>query len=218
MRFLDLFCCCGGISRGMKDAIPTAEITGVDVTDDHDYPFNFIHSNVFDLTDEFLEKFDLIHASPPCQHYSNSISKSKRQIYPDLVARIRRRLRRTAIPFTLENIPNSPLRKDLILCGEMFGLRVIRHRIFELRGFTILQPPHIRHKNPIDKKHSYYAQVAGHGGDSYSFKIQDHKMAMGIDWVSKKHHLNQMIPPAYYEYIIRSSPFSYCPELIQIET
>lgn len=215
LKFLDLFCCCGGISKGLNKAFPDAEITGIDITDNHETPYplyDFMNEDVFDLPLSFFEQFDLIHASPPCQHYSYSMKRDARLKHPDLIARTRELLLKTGKPFTMENIPNSPLRKDLVLCGEMFGLRVIRHRIFEIHGFIVLQPPHIKHRPVIDRTHSYYAQVAGHGGNSYSFKMDDHMEAMGIDWVTDKRHLTQMIPPRYYEYIssfFLSSKVSY---------
>ena len=68
MKLLDLFCCCGGISKGYHNA-GFKECVGVDINDDHEYPYEFIHSDVFKLDLQFLKQFDLIHASPPCQHY-----------------------------------------------------------------------------------------------------------------------------------------------------
>jgi len=202
MRFLDLFCCCGGISKGIHNFNNNTDITGIDINDNHNYPFNFIHSDIFKLPLSFFEKFDLIHASPPCQHYSWATKKDKRNNHPDLVERTRNLLKKTKKPYIIENVIGAPLRKNLVLCGEMFGLRVLRHRIFEIDGFTVMQPPHIKHKPPIGKNKSYYAQVAGHGGESYSYNIGDWQKAMGIDWVKDKTHLTQMIPPKYSEYII----------------
>jgi len=159
LKFLDLFCCCGGISKGVSNVYPDADITGIDITDGHNYPFNFIQSDVFKLPLSFFEKFDLIHASPPCQHYSFSINTQRRQMYPDLVEKTRNLLKKTGKKFTIENIPGSPVRPDLILCGEYFNIRVIRHRVFEINGFTFKQPEHKKHKRPIDTTHSYYMQV-----------------------------------------------------------
>src|SRR5215510_1049547 len=89
MKILDLFCCCGGVSKGFHDANPNAEITGVDITDGHNYPYNFIHSDIFKLESSFFEQFDLIHASPPCQHYSWSTRKDRISKFPNLVERTR---------------------------------------------------------------------------------------------------------------------------------
>lgn len=201
MKLLDLFCCCGGISKGYDNN--GFECTGIDITDNHRYPYNFIHKDVFALDDSFFQKFDLIHASPPCQHYTWATKKDTRHRYPDLVGRTRNLLKKTGKPFVIENVVGAPVRKDLVLCGEMFGLRVLRHRLFEINGFTVLQPPHIKHKPPVAKKKSYYMQIAGHGGESFSYNIEDWKKAIGIDWVNDKKHLTQMIPPKYSEYISR---------------
>jgi len=203
-KILDLFCCCGGMSKGFKDAIPDALIVGVDITDDHQYPYAFMKKDVFTLPIEFMREFDLIHASPPCQQFSWSAKQWINKGYefePDLVDKIRQLLLKTGKPFIIENVVGAPVRNDLTLCGEMFGLRVLRHRIFELHGFTVMQPPHEKHKSPIDHNHSYYVNLTGHGGQSYSFKMEDWQEAIGIDWVTKKEHLTQMIPPKYAEYI-----------------
>lgn len=200
MKLLDLFCCCGGISKGYHDA-GFEEITGVDIKDDHKYPYNFIHSDVFKLPLSFFKQFDLIHASPPCQHYTFATRKTNRDKHPDLIEKTRLLLQKIGKPYTIENVPNAPLRKDLLLCGEMFeGLRIIRHRIFEIEGFKVIQQTHRKHKERIGKK-SYYMQIAGHGGDSYSFRVEDWKKAIGIAWVNDKKHLTQMIPPSYSKYI-----------------
>ena len=208
MKLLDLFCCCGGISKGFVDN--GFECTGVDITDDHQYPYNFIQSDVFDLPLSFFEEFDIIHASPPCQNYTwaASLHRNRGITYPDLVGRTRQLLNKIGKPYIMENVLGAPLRKDLVLCGVMFGLEVVRHRIFEILGFTVLQPSHIKHKPPLSNRHSAYPSVAGHGGHGYTCKFEDWKKAMGIDWVTKREHLTQMIPPKYSEYISKYFPMS----------
>jgi len=229
MKALDLFCCCGGAAVGLNNA--GFEVTGVDITDNHEYPYEFIHKNVFDLDIDFMKEFDLIWASPPCQFY---IPTNKRHAgkHPDLLPATREFLKLTGKPYIIENVPGAPIRKDVRLCGEMFGLRVVRHRLFEIEGFTVLQPPHQKHKLSVmngtavacysgginpgfwgdkekqqefrkKRKASYYAQVAGHGGDSYSFKIDDWKNAMGVHHINRREHLTQAVPPKYSEYLAR---------------
>lgn len=179
------------------------DVTGVDITDNHQYPFDFIKTDALTLGPEFLQSFDLIWASPPCQQYSWSTlcRRNKGKTYPDLVAQTSRLLEKTGRPFILENVVGAPVRNDVRLCGQMFGLRVVRHRIFEIHGFTVLQPPHQKHIMPVQSGRSYYMQVAGHGGESYSFKMKDWQKAMGIEWITKKEHLTQAIPPAYSKYL-----------------
>jgi len=207
MRILDLFCCCGGASSGLSNDGKN-KVVGVDINDNHQYPFEFIKSDIFKLEPSFFQDFDIIWASPPCQQFSIGSKRWLNLGYnmpPNLIPQTRKLLDKIGKPYIIENVPNAPLRKDLRLCGEMFGLRVIRHRIFELgNGLSVLQPPHIKHKPRIDQKHSYYSQIAGHGGDSYSYKIQDWQKDIGIDWVNDKEHLVEMIPPAYSKYIINN--------------
>jgi site-specific DNA-cytosine methylase len=210
MKILDLFCCCGGVSTGLSNnGVNT--VIGVDINNDHNYPFEFIHSDVFDLPLSFFNEFDLIWSSPPCQQFSIGSKRWLNQGYnmpANLIPQTRELLLKTGKPFIIENVPNAPLRKDLLLCGEMFeGLRVIRHRIFELNKCIVKQPLHPKHKKRIDKTHSYYCQLAGHGGDSYSYKIQDWKNASGITWINDKDHIVEMIPPKYTEYIINNIIF-----------
>lgn len=205
MRALDLFCCCGGATKGLHDA--GLEVTGVDIRDNHEYTGEFIHSDVFNLDIDFIRKFDLIWASPPCQQFSISSRHWINVGYRfdgDMIDVTRELLRKAGKPFVIENVVGSPLRKDLRLCGEMFGLRVVRHRIFEIHGFTVLQPKHIKHKPPIDYNHSWYVNMAGHGCKSYSFKMDDWKNAIGIQHINKKEHLTQAVPPKYAEYIARA--------------
>jgi Site-specific DNA methylase len=199
LKLLDLFCCCGGISKGFHNK--GWDCTGVDITNNHQYPYAFIHDDVFNLPVDYFQEFDLIHASPPCQVYTWGTRKDRKTKFVDLVDKTRQLLLKTGKPFIIENVIGAPLRKDLILCGEMFKLRVLRHRIFEIEGFTVLQPKHEKHKPPVNKTHSYYSCVSGHGGDSYSFKLEDWQRDIGIDWVNNKAHLTQMIPPKYAEYI-----------------
>lgn len=226
MKFLDLFCCCGGISKGLHNAFPDAQITGVDIKDGHNYPYEFIKSDVFDLPLSFFEQFDIIHASPPCQFYIPT-NKNKVTKHYDLISKTRELLNKTGKPYVIENVPGSPLRKDLILCGEMFGLRVIRHRLFEISGFKILQPKHEKHKLSVINGTAVPVYSGGFcpgfwgnkerrkefiqnrkENNLYNYTIQDYQKAMGIDWVNDKKHLTQMIPPAYYQYI--TEQFKMC--------
>jgi len=196
MRAIDLFCGAGGSSMGLKQA-GFSEIVGVDLNEQPEYPFKFIKANVFDLSLEFLKQFDFIWASPPCQAYSWSARRWHKD-YPDLVDRTRNFLSKTGKPFVIENVCSAPIRKDLILCGEMFNLRVIRHRAFEIHGLSIPQPKHKKHRGTV--KNGYYVTVAGHGGDGKA-SLKSWQKAMDIDWITDKKMLAQAVPPAYAEYI-----------------
>ena len=223
IRIADLFCCAGGATGGMDDE--ETKVTGFDIEDQPEYPAEFVKQNVFFLDAEYLKKnFDFIWASPKCQKFAWGSSKSRKDRELNQIPGTRELLEKTGLPYVIENVPNAPLRTDLTLCGEMFGLRVRRHRIFEISGFKCKQPKHPKHKKAYDmpieflqntpeglftepipikkEKHSYYAQVAGHGGDGYSFKLKDWQKAMGIDWIQNRESLTQAIPPAYSKYIL----------------
>ncbi len=216
MKVLDLFCCCGGASKGLASA--GFEVTGVDITDDHQYPYDFIHSDVFKLGNDFLEQFDLIWASPPCQFYIPT-NKHKRTGHPDLIPATREKLLRTGKPFIIENVHGAPIRNDVMLCGEMFGLKVLRHRYFEIEGFTTLQPKHEPHKLSVKDGSAIALYSGGINPGMWGnkkrqveyrkirkerlppFDLKRWQEAVGIDWIDKKDHLSQAIPPKYSQYI-----------------
>lgn len=223
MRILDLFCCGGGASMGICKL--GHELVGVDIEPQPEYPFEFIQKDVFTLTSEWVkDNFDAVWASPKCQAFSIATSREQKQKELNQIPDTRELLEKTGLPYVIENVPLAPLKQDLLLCGEMFGLRVIRHRIFEIKGFKVIQPEHPKHKDPTDypidfwakeneglimepipisTKRSYYAQVAGHGGNSYDYSLKAKQEAMGIDWITNVQTLNQAIPPAYSKYIFR---------------
>lgn len=177
---------------GLHHIWPDAEITGVDIKPQRNYPFKFI---LADATTFSLEGFDFVWASPPCQHYTQMLNHglTNRAKHPDLVGHFSGRAH------VIENVMAAPMRRDLYLCGEMFGLRVIRHRQFEC-SFPIIQPAHLPHRGTANRKQGdggYYLRVYGHETSKPLWGA-----AMGIDWM-RTPELAQAIPPAYSEYIAR---------------
>jgi DNA (cytosine-5)-methyltransferase 1 len=215
LKMIDLFCGAGGASAGYSRSGLFKSIVGVDIDDHSDnYPFRFVRG---DLTErENLLQFikaetpDFIHASPPCQAYSWAAKRWADVERVDLVAYTRVLLDEIGIPYVIENVQGAPLINPVRLCGQMFGLNVIRHRLFECGGFSISEPEHLKHKLPIKRlardgsgrtvQRSQYCTVAGHGGESDSFRMADWEAAMGIDWMTRK-QLTESIPPAYTHYI-----------------
>jgi DNA (cytosine-5)-methyltransferase 1 len=199
VRLLDLFCGAGGAGVGYHRA--GFEVVGVDIEPQPNFPFEFVQADAMTYP---LDGFDAIHASPPCQAYSLASGyqgKGARAKYPELVGPTRDLLVQTGLPWVIENVPNAPIRKDLLLCGEMFGLRLHRHRIFELGGrFAMMQHPHSPHrlkgaKHNCHIEAGYARQVAGNYKDH-----ADASDAMGIDWM-RRSELAEAIPPAYTEHI-----------------
>jgi DNA (cytosine-5)-methyltransferase 1 len=70
LRLLDLFCGAGGAARGYDYA--GFDITGIDNRRQPNYPYKFYKFNALEVASEFIQSFDVIHASPPCQLHSQS--------------------------------------------------------------------------------------------------------------------------------------------------
>ncbi|MBA7632344.1 hypothetical protein ES703_39888 [subsurface metagenome] len=179
------------------------EVVGVDNKPQPHYPFEFHQADALTYP---LEGFDAYHASPPCQGYgiTKNIHTCKEKEYPLLIPAIRRKLLETGKPLVIENVPGAPLQYSIMLCGLMFGLKVLRHRIFEL-NFYCMQPGHPYHRNIEIGKDGFCCVVAHSAvkGDS-NYQYPNRKAAwieaMRIDWMTK-YELTQAIPPAYTEYI-----------------
>lgn len=192
-RLLDLFCGAGGSAVGYHRA-GFDDIVGVDIVPQPNYPFTFIHGDALDEIG--FDEFDLIHASPPCQAFTVARVIHGRS-HPDLVPATRAMLDRSGRPYIIENVPGAPIRRDVELCGSMFGLRtrngqLLRHRWFELSyPAPILVPPH-QHDGPT-------ISVFGHGGHIYH-GVADWREVMGIDWMTRD-ELAQAIPPAYTQWL-----------------
>lgn len=205
-RLLDLFCCAGGARVGYSRA--GFEVVGVDLDPQPRYPLQFIQTDAMKLDPGFIGTFDAIHASPPCQSYSDLAKRNKNaDEWPRLIEPVRAMLMRSGLPYVIENVDGAPLLDPVILCGTMFkGLRVLRHRLFEA-NFLIFTPPHGRHPicHTFDKRKGQFGKtdemrdfVSVNGGGNCS--VAAARDAMGIDWMTKN-ELNEAIPPAYTRFI-----------------
>lgn len=197
---LDLFCGAGGASKGYMNA--GYFVVGMDVSPQPNYIGNyFIQMDALNCTYEFLELFDVIHASPPCQQYSvaSAVARKQGKVYPDLIHPTRCLLIASGLPYIMENVPPAPLSPDICLDGSMFNLGVIRKRIFEI---NIMGIPVYPKASKIDGSvlEGDYVTVAGKGNGGIGTRKRDWQIAMGIDWMSKK-ELAESIPPAYTEWI-----------------
>lgn len=207
-RLLDLFSCAGGAAMGYHRA--GFEVVGVDIDPQPRYPFEFIQADALSLSSDFLASFDAIHASPPCQSYSDLAKRNgNADKWPRLIEPVRDLLAGTGLPYIIENVEGAPLRDPVVLCGTMFPpLRVIRHRLFE-SNIDLEVPPHGKHPLVFthDKRKRHYGQLDQNtsfvqvtGGGNCS--IANARDALGIDWMTKN-ELNESIPPAYTEFLGR---------------
>ena len=201
-RVLDLFCGAGGAGLGYSEA--GFEVVGVDIQPQPHYPFTFIWADALALDMGFIKSFDALHASPPCQAYSDLAKRNRNaEEWPRLIEPIRKLFISSRLPYIIENVEGAPLLNPVMLCGTMFtGLRVLRHRLFEA-NFPITPPPHGKHPlvHTLDKRKNHYGktdewtdfvQVTGGGNCS----IAAAQEAMGINWMNKA-EINEAIPPAY---------------------
>jgi DNA (cytosine-5)-methyltransferase 1 len=187
------------------------EVVGVDIRPQPHYPFKFVQADALEFE---IGGFEFIWASPPCQAHS-SVSRSKKK-YACHIDATRRKLQKSGKPYVIENVVGAPLVNPIMLCGAMFNLGVIRHRLFET-NWGLKQPAHVKHKGSLLT--GEYVTVTGNGGvPSWTYKKRERlglprffpgemslerwQKAMGIDWLPRK-ELTQAIPPAYSEYIAR---------------
>lgn len=205
---LDLFCCAGGAAMGYYEA--GFDVIGVDLRPQPHYPFEFHQGDALAALSRILhgedDAPDAIHASPPCQRYSKSVSKQNRDKHPDLIALTRAYLEVLGLPYVIENVPRAPLINPVQLCGTTMGLKGLqRHRMFET-NFPLMAPgcahwinkpqfaPAWNRKNPLRVR-----PISG--GWTSDNEHEANKEAMGIDWDVTPRELSEAIPPAYTEYI-----------------
>jgi DNA (cytosine-5)-methyltransferase 1 len=190
------------------------DVVGVDIEPQSNYPFEFVRADALLYLRRIRSRgevgrwteYDAIHASPPCQAYSDLQKQNKRE-YPDLIDSTRELLKATGLPYVIENVEGAPLHDPVTLCGTMFpGLRVIRHRLFEA-NFPIATPVHPKHPLVFthDKRKAHhgkldqdtsFVQVTGGGNCTVKNKLD----AMGVYWMTGA-EANEAIPPAYAEFV-----------------
>lgn len=186
---------------GLHRAFPNAEIVGVDIEPQPHYPFTFVQDDAFNYP---LSPFDFVWASPVCKRYTRMTNcrPDAAEGHPDQIADVRKMLRGNGMPYVIENVPGSPLEYPVMLCGQMFDLQLIRHRMFEC-SFPVNPPKHPVHRIKASRaghwKPGTIMSVAG----NYA-PVSEARKAMGIDWMTRD-EMSQAIPPAYSEYIARWS-------------
>jgi len=198
MKILDLFCGEGGASMGYYRAMSAlepgsnVEIVGVDNRIKKRYPFTFIQFDALTLDYEFLLGFDFIHASPPCQAYSQLSHMAKKDMDKSILPRTLLMLEAAGRPYVIENVPLAPIRPDIQLSGSMFGLRIKRNRIFQTNLRSAVYPVRTSFR-----ENSGVVTIAGN-----SSTLEAASNAMGIDWMTKE-GINQAIPPVYTDWILK---------------
>jgi DNA (cytosine-5)-methyltransferase 1 len=122
--------------------------------------------------------------------------------YVDLYPPTRDLLYELGVPAVIEN-PDA--RPDVVLCGEMFGLGVLRHRNIELVEWSTPKPKHVKHRGYVrGYRHGVYRDgpyVAAYGDGGGKATIPEMQQAMGIEWTDEREELTEAIPPAYARWV-----------------
>ncbi|MFE0652346.1 DNA methylase [Streptomyces sp. NPDC059534] len=211
---LDLFCCAGGAGTGYRRA--GFDVVGVDIRPRPNYPFTFVQADALAYLSALIasgeiERYAFIHSSPPCQAgcaltVGTNQSKGWGGTHVDLVPPTRALLDASGLPYVIEQ-PNgkAEIRKDLTLCGEQFGLGVLRHRNFELGRWSVTPPVHVPHRGRVRGwRHGEFFDgpyVAAYGNGGGKPSVPELQAAMGITWTDVREELTEAIPPAYTHWI-----------------
>lgn len=188
-------------------------VWGVDIDPQPHYPFTFLQTDAIELLQRDMgwvrDNFNMIHASPPCQHYSVLRAIHKDIDYPDLVGVVRALLDQSHLPYIIENVAGAPLNYPIMLCGTMFGKKLFRHRYFEIgrSGHKINIPilEHVSHvkqglKAPKTSRAPDYSKGEVHSVYGHFSGVEAAREEMGIDWMNRD-EMAQAIPPYYTRYI-----------------
>ena len=200
-RCLDLYCCEGG--AGMGYALAGWKVTGVDIKPQPRYPQTFVLGDALEYLEAHGSEYDLIHASPPCQGYSNLTPRSHRDNHARMIPAVRELLEKVGKPYVIENVAGArhELRHPLMLCGTMFGLRTQRHRYFET-NFRVTAPAECDHSvlPLLVTTASKSSRAKRHALGMKPKTVKNAPAAYGIGWMSCE-GLKEAIPPAYTRYI-----------------
>jgi DNA (cytosine-5)-methyltransferase 1 len=216
-RALDLFCCAGGVTKGLQRA--GFHVTGVDIRPQPRYCGDAFYQ--MDALAADCGEFDFIWASPPCQAHSAMRTMPDAKPHPDLIPATRELLGASGRPYVIENVEGAPLISPILLCGTMFGLgcedaELRRHRLFEC-SFPVLVPNcrhgqrracvgvyggHLRNRQRTIGVYGEGVRDSVRKVDKgrADFNVEQGREAMGIDWMTLA-ELCQAIPPAYSEFI-----------------
>jgi len=190
-------------------------VTGIDHRPQPRYAGDvFIHADALEYVAAYGQEYDVIHASPPCQAYSEATPRALRARHPQLIAPLRTALEASECPYVIENVEGArwELREPYMLCGTMFGLPLWRHRYFEVhpRSFALLpcchhtRRPVTLHIGSYTRKTIEPVLISGStrrtGERRRDYCVEEKRGAMQISWMML-HELDQAIPPVYTEWI-----------------
>jgi DNA (cytosine-5)-methyltransferase 1 len=214
-RVLDLFCGAGMAGDGYAQA--GFDPTGVDIVIRPSYPYDFKWGNALAILKDraFVESFDLIHASPPCQAHTRAKHLREAQgghsRHGDLLTPTLELLRSYDVPWVVENVVGAPGMDDAVIeCGSAYGLKVRRHRLF-LASFPLVGSgcKHAEQGKPVGVYHVMGDTCKGVCkktgklviGGSTAKTVEEGLEAMGVDRPLTWDELKEGFPPAYTRHV-----------------
>lgn len=225
---LDICCRKGGATVGLQRA--GFYVIGVDIDPQPGYPGDeFIQADGLDVLGNMVRGISwalgkmrpsLIWQSWPCQEANTAAMLNRHRGFRDnhrqFIPEARALSDQIGIPYVLEQPTSSrkgTIRQDLTLCMDMFKKDmpppwVMKHRSFEISGFDVPQPKHVKHAGRVRgwRYGEYFdgPYVAAYGKGGGKGTLQEIAHAMQIDWMTDRFDLCEAIPPAYSEYIGRA--------------
>ena len=232
-RLLDLYCGEGGAARGYVDA--GWEVYGVEKN--FRLAKRYLASGAYAINwsdialwDEALIKsiagpapygFQAIHASSPCQVFTELNSKRERHV--NLIPHTRRLLQATGLPYVIENVraAREHLVNPVSFDGRMFGNHLVtskgqrfdlsRERLFEANWDLVAPAVQWRPTYPIANVYGGHLRArsgeyrTGNGtGRTVDFPGEDRpalaRQLMGMPWATMA-GMSEAVPPAYTRWI-----------------
>jgi DNA (cytosine-5)-methyltransferase 1 len=182
------------------------DVTGVDMQPQPRYAGDrFIQADALEYVTAHGQEYHAIHASPPCQGYSVMHNATGADA-PLLIEPTRALLRQCGRPYVIENVElaKSEMRAPITLCGTMFGIRVRRHRLFEIQPSLLLLLPPCSCRNGVRDGRLIGQMLSGKVAPGRTprngYRESDRRSAIGAEWMTTM-EARQAIPPAYTRFI-----------------
>ena len=219
-RIADLYSNSGGAGRGYQ--LAGFYVVGFDNKPQPRYAGDeFRQCDVLDIDPRWLAaSFDAIHASPPCQGFTDLNNDKSRHL--NLIPQTRAILEASGLPYVIENVRRA--REHLVdpvsLFGTMFDLHMVtsdgvrfdlsRERLFET-NWGLEAPADFEAQHPIANVFGGHLRArsgdyrTGKGtGRTVDFPGEDRpalaRQLMGMPWASMG-EMSEAIPPAYCRFI-----------------
>jgi DNA (cytosine-5)-methyltransferase 1 len=187
------------------------EVTGVDIVPRGNYPLEFVQGSAMEILadTDYLDRFDVVHASPPCQLFTRTGHLARAQgrkpggkagidlLTPTLAA-----LKAWGGVWIVENVPGAPMPGGVKVCGTAFALSIQRHRIFTSnRRIYGTLCRHAQAGRPIGVYHMLGDDIPN-GGRTAKTKTEAAAL-LGVTWPMTWKEMAQIVPPVYTAYLGR---------------